>query len=126
MKMFTASIQNLIKLRKTYQNALYVCIANGTNCKKQCDIVCSELVPQWSIVQKFKNGGDWSDYVKEYHKQLEQLDKCAVFKKLKYYAEQYNKDCIVLVCYEKSNEYCHRRLIAEWYNACGSHVEEIN
>lgn len=37
-----------------------------------------------------------------------------------------NDDChIALVCYEKSGDFCHRHIVADWLNQAGYDVKEL-
>ena len=65
-----------------------------------------DLFPEWSFLNKYKEDGDKEAYIKAYHERiLSKLDPQKVYNDL--------KDSVIL-CYEKSGEFCHRRLVAEW------------
>lgn len=66
-----------------------------------------KLVPPWSIVQKYKNDKDEKSYTEVYTKLiLDRLDPEEVWNDLGSNA--------ILVCWEKSGSFCHRRLVADW------------
>lgn len=77
-----------------------------------------DLFPKWSFLKKYKEDGNEADYTREYHAQvLNKLDPQKVYDDL--------KDS-TLLCLEKSGEFCHRRLVAEWLEkALGITVPEV-
>lgn len=76
------------------------------------------LFPKWSFLKKYKEDGNEADYAREYHAQvLGKLDPQKVYDDL--------KDA-TLLCWERSGEFCHRRLAAEWLEkALGITVPEV-
>ena len=127
MKMYTASLQHLTKLRKAYPDYLFVSIARGKNCNAQCDVSYTKLAPTWELLKAYNNGTvTWEHYEMNYNNYLAGLSPHTVFAELKTIALNTNKKAIVLVCYEKHNTHCHRRLVAEWYNKLGCNVKELN
>lgn len=125
MKMYTASLQYLAGLKQEFPNYLFVSIARGKACNEQCDASYPKLAPSWELLSAYRNGASWDYYEVHYNKQLAELNPHTVFEELKELALTYNKKVIVLVCYEKSDIHCHRRLVAKWYNNLGCNVEEL-
>jgi len=79
------------------------------------------LFPTWEIIKiyKYHHYKDYKEkYVYEYQKQiLSKLNPNKVYDDLK---------DRVLLCYEKSGEFCHRRIVAAWIERYTGHkVEEI-
>ena len=64
------------------------------------------LAPAVDLLNRYRRGLPWAEYVVEYKRQLAALDPVKVFSDL-------GKDAILL-CYEKPGENCHRRVVAEW------------
>lgn len=78
-----------------------------------------KLAPKWSFFQGWKETRDNDYYIKHFQEEvLDTLDKNNVIKDLSQLSQ--GKD-IVLLCYEKPNDFCHRHLVAEWLN---KNVEE--
>lgn len=78
-----------------------------------------QLAPPSFLLWKYKNGEVNNDeYVEIYKKYtLEKLDASQVYEDLQ------DK---VLLCYEKSSDFCHRHIVAEWiYEKLGIKVNEI-
>lgn len=73
-----------------------------------------KLAPSWSIYSELKlHGGTEENYTRRYMGEiLGSLDQEVVRKELEALAE--GKDEVVLVCYEKPGDFCHRHLVAEW------------
>lgn len=73
-----------------------------------------ELYPSYSLLTGYKNGSiSEKKYTVIYEKQLSLLDKDYFIKKLTELSAINNKD-VVLLCWEGSNKFCHRKLIARW------------
>ena len=78
-----------------------------------------ELVPSEHLLRDFKNGLlSETEYIKIYFKEvLSKLNPGDVYEKY--------KDC-VLICWEKSDKFCHRHIISKWLEQeLSVSVEEI-
>lgn len=81
----------------------------------------STLFPTWNMIREYKNSNAKNReqiYIEAYYKEiLSKLNPQEVYNDLK------DK---VLLCYEKPNDFCHRRLVAEWLqNNLDVKIEEI-
>lgn len=78
-----------------------------------------KLAPKFHFFKKFKEDRDEAFYTEQYNKEvLGVLDPKEVY-------EELGEDAILL-CWEKSGNFCHRRLIAEWLEkALDITIEEI-
>jgi uncharacterized protein (DUF488 family) len=66
-----------------------------------------KLAPSWDLLNKYKKDKDEEFYIKQYYETvLNKLDAKTVY-------EELGEDA-VLLCWEKSGDFCHRRLVAEW------------
>ena len=64
------------------------------------------LFPTWEMLKRYKRDRDCAAYTKAYYREvLARLDPEQVFRDL---------DGKVLLCWERSNSFCHRRLVAYW------------
>lgn len=71
-----------------------------------------KIAPTQKILFDWKRLADKERYIKEYQKDvLSKLDKAKVYRELEELGQ--GKD-VVLLCYEKSGDFCHRHLFAEW------------
>jgi hypothetical protein len=69
---------------------------------------CLELAPPWSLLNQFKLDGDQDQYTIQYKRLvLDRLDPEVMFKLL-------GEDAILL-CWEAAGKFCHRRLVANWF-----------
>jgi uncharacterized protein (DUF488 family) len=82
---------------------------------------CEALAPTWSLVNGLKSGEISKEkYTSVYKNMLEFFD-----------AEQLAKDLesegsdVVLLCFEKRGEFCHRHLVSEWLNKNNIKCEEL-
>ncbi len=73
------------------------------------------LAPDWWLVKAYKNGVlDEEAYKEVYFKQLSKLDMNKVLKEIQKLYPKENE--ITLLCYEKPDDFCHRHLVADWFN----------
>ena len=77
-----------------------------------------DLAPQFDLVTDYKKDHDQSRYVLRYSIEvLSKLDPQKVLKDL---------DGKILLCYEKSGDFCHRHIVAKWLNIyTGVEVKEL-
>lgn len=86
---------------------------------------CNELMPSASLLQWWKNlpkaYQEHKYYQEEYYKHY--------YEETLQYLNPHNiaadYDNKVLLCYEKTGEFCHRHLIAHWLKTYGYEVEEL-
>ena len=72
-----------------------------------------DFAPRYWMYQRWKDKDITNEgYTEEYKKYLDTLDKEEIRKDFKEYTVEGND--IVLLCYEKSAEFCHRHVLAEW------------
>ena len=88
-----------------------------------------KLTPKWSFFNEWKNGshkGD-NDYYTGHFKEevLDKLNPAHVIKDLEELAGV-SSDKIILLCYEKPDDFCHRHLVADWFNAYYKSEREKN
>lgn len=70
------------------------------------------LAPSSDLLLQYKDKRiNVDQYVKEYNSYIYTLDPISILCELSQYG---NLDKIVLCCYEKSGEFCHRHLLARW------------
>ena len=78
-----------------------------------------KLAPKWSFFSEWKNGshkGDNDYYTKNFYELvLNELDPAQVIKELEGFTGV-SSDKIILLCYEKPGDFCHRHLVADWLN----------
>jgi CYTH domain-containing protein len=68
-----------------------------------------KLAPKYWFFKKYKEDGDKDFYREQYYKEvLDKLDPEEVYKDL-------GKDA-VLLCWENPDEFCHRHMVADWFN----------
>ena len=79
-----------------------------------------KLAPKWSFFNEWKNGshkGDNDYYTKHFKEEvLDKLDPAKVIKELEELAGV-SSDKIILLCYERPDDFCYRHLVADWFNA---------
>lgn len=85
---------------------------NGSEYKK--------LAPKWEFFNEWKNGshkGDNEYFIKNYKELvLDKLEPAQVMKELEELTGA-SLDKIIFLCYEKPEDFCHRHLVADWFNA---------
>ena len=81
-----------------------------------------KLAPKYDFFMKWKENHDNDYYIKCFNEQvLSELNPHQVLDEL--YNLSKDKD-IALICYEKPSDFCHRHLVAEWFNANGIECKE--
>ena len=82
-----------------------------------------ELAPHKEIFSKYKKDGDWDSFKESYNQQLYEDPITKEF--ITFLIEALEQNSVTLVCCEKDNTHCHRRLIAEYITELGFEWEEI-
>lgn len=86
-----------------------------------------KLAPTPEALIEWKREGDTDLFIERYYEQvLNKLNPAQVKKELlnlSTYMNLRNRN-VVLVCYEKSEDFCHRHLVEEWFNANGINCME--
>lgn len=85
------------------------------------------LAPKGEMFSQWKNNQDDEEYIEKYNSSvLSNLDCANVKSDLEKIAISENPNCeaIVLVCYEKPTDFCHRHLISKWLKDNGVEIEE--
>jgi hypothetical protein len=74
------------------------------------------FAPSWDIVMGYKNNGDEQQYISNYHQQM-----LASYKNNRHLWDQVlAMEEVVLVCFCKSGDFCHRKLVAHYLQELGS------
>ena len=82
-----------------------------------------KLAPKYDFFMKWKQDHDNDYYIKCFNEQvLNMLNAPEIFHELHTMAG-IGKD-IALLCYEKPSDFCHRHLVAKWFNDYGISCEE--
>jgi len=84
----------------------------------ELDSIAFELAPSKKLLQDYKAGKvSEKDYKTQYYEEtLSKLNPEIIYKKYK---------GSIFLCYEISDHFCHRKLIAEWLMNAGYHIEEV-
>ena len=101
------------QLRKIPDNIMPISI-----CAKAPDwysgIQYKKLAPKYGFLMKYKQNQDRDAYINSFQKEiLDVLNQDDVVSELSALSE--GKD-IVLLCFEKTHDFCHRHLVANWLN----------
>ena len=84
-----------------------------------------KLAPTWDILNSWKNGvykNDINHYTQEFKKQiLDKLDINTVLHDLLNISENKLHN-VILLCYEKPGDFCHRHLVADWITEIGQFI----
>ena len=119
MKIYTSYFA---KLKKIPEDIVRISI-----CGKAPDwydgIQYKKVAPKYGFFQEWKKNHDNDFYIEHFNAEvLDNLVAKNVYEDLNKLSD--GKDC-VLICYEKSEDFCHRHLVADWLNQkLGINVEE--
>lgn len=84
-----------------------------------------KLAPKWSFFSIWKETHDNEYYIKHFNEEvLNPLNVNDVINELYSLAGKNQDNDIVLICYEKPGDFCHRHLVADWLTSNGYPVEE--
>lgn len=78
-----------------------------------------KLAPKYDFLKKWKEDQNNEYYIKCFNEQiLDKLDWFQVYEELHDLADSCGKPHyeIALICYEKPSDFCHRHLVADWFN----------
>lgn len=89
--------------------------------------VCFELAPSRTLLKRWKQGEiTEEEYTKQYLHHLDNdVQWSKVWKKLKQISAKYDGSDLVLCCYEKAGDFCHRHILAEYLTETGIDVVEV-
>lgn len=119
---YTSYYANMKKITARFPNLVSISIA-AKHPRGYDGLEYKKLAPKYDFFKKWKENHDNEYYIKEYNRQvLNTLNPKLVVEEL--YMISKNKD-IVLLCYEKPNDFCHRHLVADWLSKNGYPVDEI-
>lgn len=113
------------KLKKLSENIIPIAICakppNGYS-----GAVFRTLAPKYDFFKKYQINRDTFEFTENYLGQvLNHLNPCRIVADLYYQLGMAPNTCdIALVCFEKSTDFCHRHLVAEWLRAAGYACEE--
>ncbi|WP_290233572.1 DUF488 family protein [Bacteroides acidifaciens] len=79
------------------------------------------LAPSSALLSEWHKNHDEAEYRFRFAKQLTSLDASKIVDVLNFISGGLD---IVLVCYEGPSKFCHRHLVAEWFNKHGYDVKE--
>lgn len=85
-----------------------------------------KLAPKYKFFMEWKQNHDNDFYIEHFNEEvLDTLDVNTVVSELERLRDTVN-DCedIVLLCYEKPGDFCHRHLVADWFNENGIPCKE--
>lgn len=72
-----------------------------------------KVAPKYGFFMEWKRNHDDEYYIKHFHKEvLSTLDPWEVYQELRQLAGSTD---VVLLCYEKPQDFCHRHLVAVWF-----------
>ena len=85
--------------------------------------LCYEnLAPKWWFFSEWKKNHDNDFYIRNFKSEvLDALDPRETWGELERLA---GGRAFALVCYEKSGDFCHRHLVADWFRKAGYSMEE--
>lgn len=106
------------KMRKMTPGQKLCCVSVARYTPKGIKVpVNTVLAPKADILKAFKEDGDTNKFEIAYREQLKKLDVDKVAQRAQ---------GTILCCFEKSGDFCHRHILAEWFNSHGYKCKELN
>lgn len=123
MKIYTSYFAKIKKMKEHFPYGLcVVSIAQKDPGPEFSANSCKKLAPPWYVLKAYKENGDKEQYIRDYKRLvLDNIDPHKVYEAFK---QRAGYGDIVLVCYEKSGDFCHRHIIAQWLRDAGYEAEE--
>ena len=125
MKIYTSYFAKLNKIL----DAGYFPISIARYTPKGLDITeIKILAPSEDLLRKIKSGEiDETEYEKIYRKDMERFDFNRVWETFEQISEINGKKDLVLLCFEKSGDFCHRHIFASLMGEkTNNRIEELN
>lgn len=120
--MYTSYFANIKKLP---DNVVPIAISRKIP-KKYTGLQYKKLAPRQNILTEWKETNDDISYITAYQEQiLDKLSAKEVVKELENLSKT-SIDMVCLVCYERSNDFCHRHLVASWFKENGYDCQEFH
>lgn len=86
------------------------------------------LAPKWSFFNEWKNGpehkGDNNYYIEHFNTEVLQNYTPKDIVESLVALSNVDESKIILICYEKPTDFCHRHLVADWLSSGGYACEE--
>lgn len=81
------------------------------------------LAPSYDIFMQYKNGGSQAQYIARYRNEiLSNYDPRQIVEELSQLTSYSER--IVLLCYEKPQDFCHRDIVRSWLRVAGFQCHE--
>lgn len=83
------------------------------------------LAPKYDSFMEWKTTHDNDAFIEHYKDEvLSKLNVEQVQRQLRELTQSIDSTRIVLICYEKSTDFCHRHIVIEWLNQHGVYCKE--
>lgn len=101
------------KLKKYKENGLYPIAISGKVPDFYTEAFWTDFAPRYDMFLEWKSGKiNDSQYTEKYKEWLDSLDKQEIREVIK---ELKNEGkTIIFLCYEKTGDFCHRHILADW------------
>lgn len=122
MDIWTGYFAQMKKYKKA--DLVPVSIAYGTPLWYEGE-TCFELAPPRKLLIAYKKEGlSTTDYTKRYNEFLKTVNWSEVIDKLYSISEKHDDRDLILCCFEKPTDFCHRHLLAEFLTKNGIDTQE--
>jgi len=109
--------------KKTDDDGTRICVMRFVKNFYKYDTWLVSLAPSIKLLNDYRyNNIDWNEYEKRYIKEMESNKE--LIKKLK--SRNDNGETITLLCWEKYDKFCHRRLLKKLIEECDERKLEEN
>ena len=120
MKIFTSYYAKIKKIPNSY-----VLISIAGRCPDfYTGIEYKVLAPKYSFFKIYKENHDVKYYTKCFNNEV--LSHLSPDKVVEHLQSLSNGKDVVLLCYEKPSDFCHRKLVARWLCDAGYDVQELD
>lgn len=119
MRIYTSYFGVINKVKAKYHGKVgLIDIARFGDKYGQCDFRFADIAPSEKLLRDYKSKsiGEKQYSVRYMEEVLECLDAKKVELAFRSMCDALGVEDLVLFCYEKPNEFCHRHLFAHWFN----------
>lgn len=104
----------------------YITISISRSTPIAVDYHLEELKPSWTELNKYKKSKDKEKYIKYYKEEVLGITSPSkVIGILRRIMIENRIKRVVLLCYEKDGDFCHRHLVSKWLRDAGYNIEEF-
>lgn len=126
MKIYTSYYS---KVARCNTDAVLIKVSNTSPnwFNKELVSLLTDVSPSWELINSYKAGSlSYDEFCKEYREELlRKVSPIDIINELNYIAELYETDTVILLCWEKDANTCHRTELARILSIENNYIGEL-